>query len=127
MGRQGYAAAWQEDAGQERRWGHELGVLSLLRSCRLIYTEAVPLLYSTPTFSFSHTGPLTFLASTATILPHRRNAIRNINLSYLDCQRLGDGDEEAEFSYVFIRNLIKYIELPDSQEREMKLTERWAV
>lgn len=128
----GYIAAYRDDDASQRTWGLDKGVLSLMRTCRLIYTEAIPLLYSTPTFVFSHTGPLTFMAFVATILPERKDAIRWLDLEGLDCQRTGGSDEkgakeDVEFSYAFVRHLVMYTELPDARIEGRKLTEGWAV
>ena len=58
-----------------------LHAIPLLQSCRRIYSEAISLLYSTPTFAFNET--LAFLAFSASILPSRFQSLRFIviNLS----------------------------------------------
>jgi hypothetical protein len=128
----GHVSAYCDTLPRKRLWGLDKGILSLLRTCHLIYTEAIPLLYSTPMFVFSHTGPLTFMAFIATILPERKNAIRWLDLERLDCMRLvGSGKNEdlneEGFSYAFVRHLHVYTALPDAQREGRKLTETWAV
>ncbi|KAF2870740.1 hypothetical protein BDV95DRAFT_595445 [Massariosphaeria phaeospora] len=55
-----------------------LGVLPLLQSCRMIYSELVPLLYSEPTFFFHSLN--TMLAFSGTSLPQRFHAITSIRI-----------------------------------------------
>lgn len=128
----GYVAAYRDTALGKRVWGLDRGVLALMRSCRLVYTEAIPLLYSIPTFVFSHTGPLTFMAFVAGVVLERKNVIRWLDLGDLESARPGDrgekeGDGDVEFSYAFVRHLDMYTELPDARREGRKLTEGWAV
>ncbi|EGE04764.1 hypothetical protein TEQG_03937 [Trichophyton equinum CBS 127.97] len=59
-----------------------IGILSLLQSCRLMYTEAIEVLYARRTFSFEQ--PYTFLAFAHSILPQRLNAITSIEIAPWD-------------------------------------------
>ncbi|PGH15023.1 hypothetical protein AJ79_02705 [Helicocarpus griseus UAMH5409] len=55
-------------------------LLSLLKSCRRIYSEAMDLLYSSNTFHFCH--PKDLLALSSAILPQRMNSITSIHLHF---------------------------------------------
>ncbi|KAF2491401.1 hypothetical protein BU16DRAFT_565103 [Lophium mytilinum] len=55
-------------------------VLPLLQTCRQVYSEAIPLLYSTNTFSFIDLDCLRHLS--ATILPSRFNAIKSLTIEW---------------------------------------------
>ncbi|KAJ4990070.1 hypothetical protein SVAN01_04351 [Stagonosporopsis vannaccii] len=66
--------------GREHRG---LGVLGMLRSCRLIYSEAIALLYSLPVFRFSNQNVETFFAFVCALPPHRREGIRCLDLEWL--------------------------------------------
>ncbi|KAF2476927.1 uncharacterized protein BDR25DRAFT_339024 [Lindgomyces ingoldianus] len=63
-----------------RWWQRKNRALALLKSCRQIYSEATPLLYTTNTFSFS--TPLTFINLFPTILPHRFQSIRSLEFTF---------------------------------------------
>jgi hypothetical protein len=54
--------------------------LAVLRTCRQLYQEAIPLLYSTNTFDFDSIPPLLYLAQT--IRPQRLESIRYLQLSF---------------------------------------------
>lgn len=58
-------------------WG--LGILSLLRTCRRVYSDVIPYLYSKPTFSFQDTLP--FLAFVASIPPSHFQHIRSVTIN----------------------------------------------
>ncbi|KAF2002552.1 hypothetical protein P154DRAFT_574128 [Amniculicola lignicola CBS 123094] len=55
-------------------------ILPLLQTCRQIYSEAIPILYKTNTFSFNDLDSLRHF--TATILPVRLSLIRSITLEW---------------------------------------------
>ncbi|KAF2122293.1 hypothetical protein BDV96DRAFT_594195 [Lophiotrema nucula] len=59
---------------------YSVDVLSLLRTCRKIYTEALPLLYSIPTYKF--VNPIAFLIFSATITQHAFHSLRNVFLDF---------------------------------------------
>ncbi|EFR00322.1 hypothetical protein MGYG_03324 [Nannizzia gypsea CBS 118893] len=59
-----------------------IGILSLIQSCRQIYTEAIEVLYARRTFSFEQ--PYTFLAFAHSILPQRLNTIPGIEIAPWD-------------------------------------------
>ncbi|XPS70202.1 hypothetical protein M3J09_002440 [Ascochyta lentis] len=69
-------------------WGP--GVLGMLCSCRVIYSETINLIYSLPTFSFRYQNTETFLAFVGAILPHRRNLVRALDLRCLGQGRVSD-------------------------------------
>ena len=56
------------------------GLLLLVMACRRIYAEAIPVLYGETTFSMLHLESLIFLSET--ILPHRLNTIRSVELGW---------------------------------------------
>lgn len=68
----------------ERYSGQEIQVssldLALLQSCRQIYTEAIPILYTTNTFDIDDPSILLYLART--ILPHRLESIRYLHFTW---------------------------------------------
>ncbi|OCL03295.1 hypothetical protein AOQ84DRAFT_356975 [Glonium stellatum] len=53
-------------------------LLPLLRTCRLVYSEAVDILYSRNTFRFEHLD--TFIHFSTVILPSRFNSIRSLQI-----------------------------------------------
>ena len=55
-------------------------LLYMLRTCRLVYTEAIGILYSRNTFDVN--GPETMISLSQTLLPHRLNAIRSLQLTW---------------------------------------------
>ncbi|KAF2015560.1 hypothetical protein BU24DRAFT_421861 [Aaosphaeria arxii CBS 175.79] len=61
-----------------RWWNEKNRLLALLRTCRLIYSEAVHILYATNTFDFLSLR--TFVEFPRTILPSRTQSIRTVNL-----------------------------------------------
>ncbi|KAH8802731.1 hypothetical protein F5884DRAFT_480604 [Xylogone sp. PMI_703] len=56
------------------------GLLPLLRTCRMIYSEAIDILYSGNTFHFHDPGDIRFFSRT--ILPHRLASIRSLMLDW---------------------------------------------
>ncbi|RJE21511.1 hypothetical protein PHISCL_06144 [Aspergillus sclerotialis] len=54
--------------------------LPLLRTCRMIYTEAIPVLYETNIFDFDHLDSLLYFYQS--VLPQRLDQIRTLNLSF---------------------------------------------
>ncbi|KAF2265931.1 hypothetical protein CC78DRAFT_615483 [Lojkania enalia] len=87
---EGRLGGWRNVGGHERlseryvpdeEWGvrGRVDVLPLLLSCRKIYTEAFPYLYSTPTYTFLN--PKSFLAFAATIPTQQ---LRNLEKVYVD-------------------------------------------
>ncbi|KAH7317921.1 hypothetical protein BKA65DRAFT_557333 [Rhexocercosporidium sp. MPI-PUGE-AT-0058] len=56
------------------------GLLPLLMTCRAIYSEAVPILYSKNVFHFYDPGDIRHFART--ILPHRLNAVQSIMIDW---------------------------------------------
>ncbi|KAK2758284.1 hypothetical protein FQN54_004130 [Arachnomyces sp. PD_36] len=56
------------------------GLLSLLKSCRKVYSEAIDILYTQNTFDFNHVD--TILNLSTTILPYRLHSIRHLNLHW---------------------------------------------
>lgn len=56
------------------------GMLELLRTCRLIYTEGSHLLYSTPDFWVDNVD--TMLSWKESVLPSRFNHVRSLDLKY---------------------------------------------
>ncbi|PLB50858.1 hypothetical protein P170DRAFT_508954 [Aspergillus steynii IBT 23096] len=54
--------------------------IPLLQTCRMIYSEAIPMLYHENTFRFNHID--TILSLSQTILPSRLNLIRTVHLAY---------------------------------------------
>lgn len=54
--------------------------LPLLQTCRMIYTEAIPVLYETNIFDFNHLDSLLYFRHS--VLPQRLNQIRTLNLSF---------------------------------------------
>ncbi|KAF2203685.1 hypothetical protein GQ43DRAFT_438610, partial [Delitschia confertaspora ATCC 74209] len=63
------------------RWrGRRNRCLALLKTCRLIYTEAIHTLYTSNTFDFRSLTTLTQFPST--ILPHRFTSIRSLNVRF---------------------------------------------
>ncbi|KAF2811781.1 uncharacterized protein BDZ99DRAFT_497429 [Mytilinidion resinicola] len=64
----------------EEPQGSDGDVLPLLQTCRQVYSEAFPLLYSTNTFSFIDLDCLRYLS--ATILPSRFNAIKSLRIEW---------------------------------------------
>lgn len=54
-------------------------VLPFLQTCRRVYSEAIDLLYSTPTFAFDKTRA--FLAFSASALPARSQKLRSLNFN----------------------------------------------
>lgn len=71
----------QKVAAWTRLFRSAASLLSLLKTCRTIYSEAVGLLYSTNTFDFADL--FTFLDFVAAIPPARANQVQHINLSWL--------------------------------------------
>ncbi|KAF2002458.1 hypothetical protein P154DRAFT_520931 [Amniculicola lignicola CBS 123094] len=63
-----------------RWWCRKDRVLSLVRTGRLVYTEAVHVLYTQNTFSFQNAKTLVQFAST--ILPERLNSIRSLYIRF---------------------------------------------
>ncbi|KAF2491387.1 hypothetical protein BU16DRAFT_565091 [Lophium mytilinum] len=64
-----------------RWWVRKNRILALVKTCRQIYTEAVPLLYKSNTFDFRNLDVL--LDFPKTILPHRFQLIRNLTLQFI--------------------------------------------
>ncbi|OAL47595.1 hypothetical protein IQ07DRAFT_589785 [Pyrenochaeta sp. DS3sAY3a] len=121
--------------------------LPLLQTCRAIYSEAVGLLYSVPTFRFHYdSGQFhgnadagVFFAFMGSILPQRRAQIRYLVFS------VGSGPAtwgrrpelvglDGELSYrEALRGVVVRSELPDGYRRKRELkdrvtvTDRWAV
>lgn len=56
------------------------GLLDILRTCRLVYTEAIDVLYSKNTFDVN--GPETMISLSQTLLAHRLDAIRSLQLTW---------------------------------------------
>lgn len=78
----------REDAGYRqtelrflRWWVRKHRFLALLKTCRQIYTEAVPIMYSTNRFDFRNLG--TLIQFETTVLPQRFNAIRSLTLQWV--------------------------------------------
>ncbi|KAF2791340.1 hypothetical protein K505DRAFT_67399 [Melanomma pulvis-pyrius CBS 109.77] len=67
-------------ARYRRWWIRRKGVLALVKTCRIIYSEAIPLLYSTNTFSFQ--SPKTFLQFPPTLLSTRILLLQNLHLHF---------------------------------------------
>lgn len=61
-----------------RMWG--VGILPLMQTCRKVYSDVVPYLYSRPTFAFHDTVP--FLAFAASIPPSHFQYIRSVELGF---------------------------------------------
>jgi hypothetical protein len=59
---------------------HKLDILNLLCSCRLVYSEMIDLLYSTPTFHFIDYHA--FFGFCMIILPHRWEKVRHLDLQF---------------------------------------------
>lgn len=55
-------------------------LLPLLQTCRMIYTEAVAVLYETNIFDFNHLDSLLYFRQL--VLPRRLNQVRRVNLSW---------------------------------------------
>lgn len=55
-------------------------LLPLLQTCRMIYTEAVAVLYETNIFDFNHLDSLLYFRQS--VLPRRLNQVRRVNLSW---------------------------------------------
>ncbi|KAI9662039.1 MAG: hypothetical protein M1831_002954 [Alyxoria varia] len=55
-------------------------LLPLVKTCRKVYTEAIPLLYTTNHFSLNHIE--TLISLHLTLLPHRLSQIRSLTLSW---------------------------------------------
>ncbi|ORY15429.1 hypothetical protein BCR34DRAFT_558791 [Clohesyomyces aquaticus] len=64
-----------------RWWQRKNRALALLKTCRQIYSEAIPVLYTTNTFSF--TSPAPFVQLAPTLLPHRLQSIRYLEFCFL--------------------------------------------
>ncbi|KAJ5362127.1 hypothetical protein N7541_002971 [Penicillium brevicompactum] len=70
---------------EEREWGFDTGrvdFVSLLQTCRLIYSEAIDMIYQNNTFLFNNTATIVDLSNT--LLPQRLNLIRTVQLSFSD-------------------------------------------
>ncbi|KAH6642331.1 hypothetical protein C7974DRAFT_99500 [Boeremia exigua] len=98
-----------------------MGVLGMLRSCRMIYSETIALLYSLPIFSFHNEKVETFLAFICAILQHRRDQIRYLNLSWTMYTALPSSLQlppvfklNGMWSYKRISNIKALSELPDA-------------
>ncbi|ORY18501.1 hypothetical protein BCR34DRAFT_553721 [Clohesyomyces aquaticus] len=108
------------------KWEAEKSVdaVPLLRTCRTVYREATPLLYSLPTFYFQR--PESLLAFCGTIPPPRFHAIQHI---VLRLGKRGSGDqfgsfgrptEEFTFAFLHRSQISRYynreaLQLPDVQ------------
>lgn len=57
-----------------------VNLLSLLRTCRMVYTDAIPILYGGNVFDINHVD--TFLYLKRSVLPQRLNQIRRVNLTW---------------------------------------------
>ncbi|KAF1933278.1 uncharacterized protein M421DRAFT_415622 [Didymella exigua CBS 183.55] len=95
------------------------GVLGMLCSCRIVYSEAIDLLYCLPTFSFRHQNVETFLAFMCAIPQHRRNRIRFLDLRWLGVPKARSGldppvyQSTSQWSYRRISNIRALSRLPD--------------
>ena len=61
-------------------WGTPANLLPLLRTCRVTYSESISLLYERNIFDINHFDTFTYLKRS--ILPHRLNQIRTLNISW---------------------------------------------
>ncbi|KAF2004642.1 hypothetical protein P154DRAFT_571857 [Amniculicola lignicola CBS 123094] len=68
---------FEGDSSFYRNYDPRVGVLPLLRTCRMIYTELIPIVYSKPTFMFSSFNH--FLLFTSSILPSRFSSLQSIH------------------------------------------------
>ncbi|KAF2633062.1 hypothetical protein BU25DRAFT_88239 [Macroventuria anomochaeta] len=114
----GRASAYKVTFEKPRdEWG--TGVLGMLCSCRVIYSEAIGLLYSLPTFSFRFQNIGTFLAFVCAIPPHRREQIKYLDLCWLNQPKAPSGVPQGAahrinplWSYKRICNVKALSELP---------------
>ncbi|OCK75444.1 hypothetical protein K432DRAFT_446699 [Lepidopterella palustris CBS 459.81] len=70
-----------------RWWRRKNRVLGLLKTCRMIYIEAAPILYAANTFDFRNLETLVQFEST--LLPHRFNMIRNLTIQWVFRRGIG--------------------------------------
>jgi hypothetical protein len=73
--------------------------IALLQTCRQAYTEAIDLLYSTPTLDFE--SAISFMHFERAILPQRLHAIKALQISwYSETQPTRDRDKKYEEVYL---------------------------
>jgi len=70
---------WKTERGVFGGTGDE-GIFPLLETCRKIYTEAIQILYSAPTFDFDSLE--TLIAFSCSVLPQRFDSIHSIQLDF---------------------------------------------
>ncbi|KAI4220584.1 MAG: hypothetical protein LQ349_008051 [Xanthoria aureola] len=95
-----------DDPSRTRAWKrysaekpvHSNNLLPLLKSCRRLYSEATPLLYSSNIFCFQDIATLLYFVRT--VLPHRRNQIKAIQLPWMKTY-LGFPQPNGELSQVW--------------------------
>ncbi|UPX15081.1 uncharacterized protein EKO05_0005544 [Ascochyta rabiei] len=114
----GRASAYKVSFDKPRdEWGP--GLLGMLCSCRVIYSETIHLIYSLPIFSFHYQNVETLFAFLGALLPHRRDQIRILDLRWLgQCKMPNDTPQPQPhqmnrgWSYTRISNIRALSELP---------------
>ncbi len=90
-------ADWYPYHSRDRTDG---GVLSILKSCRKLYAEAIDTLYQSQTFALANLE--TMILFSVTILPQRLNVVRSLQLTYKlgNCGRWNEVEDLSEWRRV---------------------------
>ncbi|TQV91305.1 hypothetical protein IF1G_10186 [Cordyceps javanica] len=75
-------AAYMHEKSELPHRAKAVHLISLLQTCRLLYSEAVHVLYSENTFDFTYADSLVYFAES--ILPDRLARVRRINITWTD-------------------------------------------
>ncbi|KAH7359775.1 hypothetical protein BKA66DRAFT_593705 [Pyrenochaeta sp. MPI-SDFR-AT-0127] len=107
--------------GKEGKEGG-MGVFGLLACCRVIYSEFIPFLYSTPTFHFHINSATTFVAFMGSLLPQRRNQIKHLKFNYWrGIQPRDPFYLDTKVSYTDVREAQIRSPLPDASVRKKEM------